>query len=178
VTTLAELDVRAVDTPRRTAATSSSAGRAGSADRPAFPERTFVNPGAGWSPAPGRADVPTVISAFAAGFDLAAVVVFAAVAAALGLYDRLVGVRFRLAHAQARLVLVGATAFAVVNTAAVVELILALRAEPGHLDPARAETLMLQGAAAAAVAALLGWRHARRGAERAFDTQLVQLTER
>jgi hypothetical protein len=115
-----------------------------------------------------------VISAFAAGFDIAALVLFAAAATALVLYDRTVGTGFRLAAARLRMVLLGAAVFAAVNTAAVVEMVLGLRA--GAETVAAPASVTVHGAVGAVLIAALAWRHARRGAERDLDAQLVRLT--
>jgi cytochrome bd-type quinol oxidase subunit 2 len=117
-----------------------------------------------------------VISAFAAGFDIAAVLLAAATGLAFLLYDRNVGMRFRLAQAQVRLVLLGGAVFALVNGAAVVELLSEIGAG-GGAAPA-ASVPVVQGAVAAVLAAALVWRRARRGAERDFDAELARLTER
>jgi hypothetical protein len=115
-----------------------------------------------------------VVSAFAAGFDIAALVLFAAVAAALMRYDRVAGTGYRLAAARARMVVLGAAVFAAVNSAAVVEMLLALRTGAGAVDAP--PSALAHGATAAMVVGALAWHHARRDAERAFDAQLVRLT--
>jgi hypothetical protein len=114
-----------------------------------------------------------VISAFAAGFDIAALVLAAVLAAALIRHDRVIGTGFRLAVTRVRMVAFGATVFAVVNAAAVVEMLLALRY--GVAGLAAPPSVLAHGATAAIVGGALAWRHARRGAERAFDAQLVRL---
>jgi hypothetical protein len=116
-----------------------------------------------------------VLSAFAIGFDIAAVVLFGAAACLFTLHERIAGTRFRLARAQARLVVVAATVFAVVNGAAVAELLVEIGS--GHRIAAGAGTPVLPGSGAAVLAAVLAWRYARWDAERAFDAQLVRLTE-
>jgi hypothetical protein len=117
------------------------------------------------------------MSAFAVGFDIAALVLFAAVAGALFVYDRVVGADFRVLLARFRLVLTGAAVFAAVNVAAALELVLALWAgagTPAEVPP----SVPVHGAMAAVAGAALAWWQARRGAERTFDAQLVRLTGR
>jgi hypothetical protein len=116
-----------------------------------------------------------VISAFAIGFDVAAVLLFAAAACGFAVHRRVAGARFRVARAQTRLIVVAGTIFALVNAAAVVEL-LAEVGSGGHTSEATSPPL-LPGSVAAVLAAVLAWRHARREAERMFDAQLVRLTE-
>lgn len=115
-----------------------------------------------------------MVSAFAAGFDIAALVLFGGVAAMLIRHDRVAGTGYRLASARLRMALLGAAAFAAVNGAAVVELLTELRA--GTPVPSVPPSVTVHGATAAVAAAALVWWHARRGAERAFDAQLVRLT--
>lgn len=116
-----------------------------------------------------------MISAFAIGFDLAAVLLFGAAACGFVLYERRAGVRFRLARAQSRLIVVAGVVFAVVNAAAVADLLVEVAA--GARTTGGTGTPMLPGSAAAVLAAVLAWRYARREAERTFDAQLVRLTE-
>lgn len=115
-----------------------------------------------------------VISAFAIGFDIAAVVLFAAAAGLFVLYERVAGAGFRLARAQARLIVVAAATFTVVNAVAVAELLVDVGS--GHRAGGDGAP-MAQGSGAAVIAAVLAWRYARREAERAFDAHLVRLTE-
>jgi hypothetical protein len=116
-----------------------------------------------------------VISAFAIGFDIAAVLLFAAAACGFALYERVVGAPFRVAQAQTHLILAGGTMFALVNAAAVAELLVEV-GSGGHV-PGGAGMPVLPGSVTAVVAAVLAWRYARREADRRFDAQLVRLTE-
>jgi hypothetical protein len=116
-----------------------------------------------------------VISAFAIGFDIAAVLLFAAAACGFTVYRRVAGARFRVARAQDRLVVVAGTVFALVNAAAVAELLVEVGSGGGLSGSA--DQPMLPGSAAAVLAAVLAWRHARREAERVFEAHLVRLSE-
>jgi hypothetical protein len=116
-----------------------------------------------------------MISGFAVGFDIAAVLLFAAAACGFTLYERAAGTRFRVALAQTRLIVVTAAMFALVNGAAVAALLVEVAS--GGRSPAGTDAPMLPGSAAALLVAVLAWRHARREAERRFDDQLVRLTE-
>jgi hypothetical protein len=116
-----------------------------------------------------------VISAFAIGFDIAAVLLFAVAACGFALYERVAGARFRVAQAQTRLIVVAGTIFALVNAAAVAELLVGVGS--GARVAGGPGTPVLPGSAAAVVASVLAWRYARREADRAFDAQLVRLSQ-